>query len=113
VIRGLACTYKAVEVTAQDRLACIKVADRACTIVEAVPDNDRGRADAATRGERDVRELRAAYTRDANGLLSRFPALRRCELAGELQITASVAQYPACAKLDLGDPFAEVPADPQ
>jgi hypothetical protein len=48
-----------------------------------------------------------------HGLLSRFPALRRCELAGELQITAGVAQYPACAKLDLGDPFAEVPADPQ
>ncbi|HEV7553855.1 MAG TPA: hypothetical protein VGO00_00285, partial [Kofleriaceae bacterium] len=121
-VRLQGCTYGNIELAPVDcsagscRITCIKVAPRACKIVEVVPDNDHATADGTATGDRDVKDLRAWYAHDHTQLFVRYPALRRCETDDkvELELGVAVTTYPACAKLtaaDLGDTLAEVPAD--
>jgi len=120
-VKGLACAYTDVGLGAADctagtcRIACVKVEPHGCSVVEIAADNDFATSDATAASERDLRGLKAWYTRDRAGLFARHPNLRKCETpdAKDFVVAATVVTYPACVKLtpnDLGEPLADAPA---
>jgi hypothetical protein len=121
-LAGAGCTARAIDVAAGDcagkacRIECVKLVEHTCTLVEPAPDGEATRADAFTRGKRDVTALQAWYGRDKSSLFSRVPAMRKCEHTNpnSLELFTDVTVYAACAAApaaSMGDPLAEVSAD--
>ena len=98
------------------RASCIAIADRVCTIVEPVPDQEGAKAAGFARAQHAVDGAKAWYTRDKAGLFARLPALARCELAARatIDLATDVVSYATCSAVTpavLGEPLGEVPPD--
>jgi hypothetical protein len=115
------CVAKAIDIAAADcggsacRVACVKLVDHTCTLVEPTPDSSNAKMDGFARGQRELAGLQAWYGRDKAELFAKSPAFKRCEqaVAGPaLDLFADVATYNACATApELGESLAEVSAD--
>jgi hypothetical protein len=115
------CVAKSIDIAAADcggsacRVACIKLVDHTCTLVEPAPDTSAAKTDAFARGQRELAGLQAWYGRDKAELFAKSPAFKRCEesVAGPtLDLFADVATYNACATApELGEALPDVGAD--
>ncbi len=115
------CVAKAIDIAATDcggsacRVACVKLVDHTCTLVEPTPDSSTAKMDGFARGQRELAGLQAWYGRDKAELFAKSPAFKRCEqsVAGPtLDLFADVVTYNACATApELGESLAEVSAD--